>query len=256
MSCPPCLLTGAWISAFKYLVQNWKRNDAFNYVLTLVHSLAFEVLNLQNGVVTVWITHPVISRGSICTFFFEGRGVGIVIAWAQEHRPQFCIVQFCFFNLITICSFTRRVHSTVHEITMKLSSAGIKFFLFWKKTNYRMWSVMLQESLRGGDHVYLCTGVWTPAFSALIKWVSPGIQDFLHVKVLYEDKVFLSFHKNIKCKLCWEEQGFTSPLWHSPFIPYSHHVILLQSPKMYKSAFNLDFFFDFSSLSFGTKPVC
>ena len=103
-----------------------------------------------------------------------------------------------------------------------------------------MWSVMLQESLRGGDHVYLCTGVWTSAFSALIKWVSPGIQDFLHVKVLYEDKVFLSIHKNIKYKLCWEEQGFTSPLWHSPFIPYSHHVILLQSPKMYKSAFNLD----------------
>ena len=130
-------------------------------------------------------------------------------------------------------------------------------FLFWKKTNYRMWSVMLQESLRGGDHVYLCTGVWTSAFSALIKWVSPGIQDFLHVKVLYEDKVFLSFHKNIKYKLCWEEQGFTSPLWHSPFIPYSHHVILLQSPKMYKSALNLDLaFFDFSSLSFGTKPVC
>ena len=37
-----------------------------------------------------------------------------------------------FFNLITICSFTRRVHSTVHEITMKLSSAGIKFFCFEK----------------------------------------------------------------------------------------------------------------------------
>ena len=116
-----------------------------------------------------------------------------------------------------------------------------------------MWSVMLQESLRGGDHVYLCTGVWTPAFSALIKWVSPGIQDFLHVKVLYEDKVFLSFHKNIKYKLCWEEQGFTSPLWHSPFIPYSHHVILLQSPKMYKSAFNLDLFFWFQLLEFWYK---
>ena len=127
-------------------------------------------------------------------------------------------------------------------------------FFVLKKTNYRMWSVMLQESLRGGDHVYLCTGVWTSAFSALIKWVSPGIQDFLHVKVLYEDKVFLSFHKNIKYKLCWEEQGFTSPLWHSPFIPYSHHVILLQSPKMYKSAFNLDLaFFWFQLLEFWYK---
>ena len=255
MSCPPCLLTGAWISVFKYLVQNWKRNDAFNYVLTLVHSLAFEVLNLQNGVVTVWITHPVISRGSICTFFWgKGSGHCHCLSTGASSSVLYCSV--LFFNLITICSFTRRVHSTVHEITMKLSSAGIKFLVL-KKTNYRMWSVMLQESLRGGDHVYLCTGVWTSAFSALIKWVSPGIQDFLHVKVLYEDKVFLSFHKNIKCKLCWEEQGFTSPLWHSPFIPYSHHVILLQSPKMYKSAFNLDLaFFDFSSLSFGTKPVC
>ena len=48
VSWTPSLLTGAWISVFKYLVQNWTRNDAFNYVLTLVHSLAFEVLNLQN----------------------------------------------------------------------------------------------------------------------------------------------------------------------------------------------------------------
>ena len=254
MSCPPCLLTGAWISVFKYLVQNWKRNDAFNYVLTLVHSLAFEVLNLQNGVVTVWITHAVISRGSACTFFW-GRGGGQKNCLSTGALSSVLYCSVLFFNLNNLF-IHQKSDSTVHEITMKLSSAGIKFLVL-KKTNYRMWSVMLQESLRGGDHVYLCTGVWTPAFSALIKWVSPGIQDFLHVKVLYEDKVFLSFHKNIKYKLCWEEQGFTSPLWHSPFIPYSHHVILLQSPKMYKSALNLDLaFFDFSSLSFGTKPVC
>ena len=80
---------------------------------------------------------------------------------------------------------------------------------------------MLQDGLRGGDH-------------------------FL-----------LAFHKYIKYKLCWEEQGFISPFWHSPFIPYSHLGILLQSPKMSKSAFNLDLaLFDFSSLSSGTKPVC
>jgi hypothetical protein len=134
VSWTPCLLTGAWISVFKYLLHNWKRNDAFNYVLTLVHSLAFEVLNLQNGE-TVWIKCPVISRGSFCTVFFEGRGVGRVIAWAQEHGPQFCIVQLRVFNLKTICS--PRVHSTVHEITLKLSSAGIKFFVMkkWNQLN-------------------------------------------------------------------------------------------------------------------------
>ena len=51
---------------------------------------------------------------------------------------------------------------------------------------------MLQDGLRGGDHFYLCAGVWSPAFNAerhfLLKLVSPGIQDFLHVKVVYEDK--------------------------------------------------------------------
>ena len=79
VSWAPCLLTGAWISVFQYLLQDWKRNDAFNYVLTLVHSLAFEVHNLHN-VDTVWIKRPVISRGSFCTVFLEGRGVGRDIA--------------------------------------------------------------------------------------------------------------------------------------------------------------------------------
>ena len=49
VSWTPCLLTGAWVSVFKYLLQNWKQNDAFNCVQTLVRSLAFKVLNLQNG---------------------------------------------------------------------------------------------------------------------------------------------------------------------------------------------------------------
>ena len=57
--------------------------------------------------------------------------MGRVIAWAQEHGPQFCIVQFSAFNLKTICS--PRVHSTVHEITMKLSSAGLKFVVMKKQ---------------------------------------------------------------------------------------------------------------------------
>jgi hypothetical protein len=66
-----------------------------------------------------------------------------------------------------------------------------------------------------------------------------------------------SISKKKQYKLCWEERGFISPFWHSPFIPYSHLVILLQSPKMSKSAFNLDLaLFDFSSLGSGTKPVC
>ena len=68
-------------------------------------------------------------------------------------------------------------------------------------------------------------------------------------------KKILAFQKKKQYKLCWEERGFISPFWHSPFIPYSHLVILLQSPKMSKSAFNLDLaLFDFSSLSSGTKP--
>ena len=100
-----------------------------------------------------------------------------------------------------------------------------------------------------------------PSFQCLkafpIKVGESWIQDFLHVKVVYVDKKILAFQKEKQYKLCWEERGFISPFWHSPFVPYSHLVILLQSPKMSKSAFNLDLaLFDFSSLGSGTKPVC
>ena len=86
------MLTGAWISAFKYLLQNWKQNDTFNYVQTLVHSLAFEVLNLQNDCLnkSVQSFQEVPSDRST---FFEGRGV-----WAEsllEHRSM--VLSFVLF---------------------------------------------------------------------------------------------------------------------------------------------------------------